>query len=135
MRTLLVLLTAALLALACGDTTASPPEASPTTPTARSGASPVVLSGVGKAGTPALSSDAGRVHLEAGSYIVSWQSPDKKFFAFCGLSSAVDYGVTIGLSPEPTTSKLVEELVGGDYDCVVSAKAGSHWKITFMQAA
>jgi hypothetical protein len=90
---------------------------------------------VGKAGTPAFASDAGKVHLEAGSYTVSWQSPDKKFFTFCGLSSAADYGVTIGLSAEPTTSKLVEDLVGGDYECVVSAKAGSHWKITFMQAA
>ena len=91
-----------------------------------------------KATTPdsrnALSSDAGKVHLEAGSYMVSWQSPDPHFSAFCGLASNADYGITIGLSPEPTNPKLVEDLVGGDYECQFSAKAGSAWTITFIRA-
>ena len=133
MRRPLVLLAVGLLGVACGDTTASHTAATPA-PTAKSSATPVVLSGIGKATTPALASDAGKVHLEAGSYMVSWQPPDKNFFAFCGLASNADYGVTIGLSAEPTNSKLVEDLVGGDYQCQVSAKAGSAWTITFTRA-
>lgn len=131
MKRLLVLLTAGLVGIACGES-ASPPAV--TTPTATSATSSVVLSGVGKATSSGLASDAGKVHLEAGSYIVSWQSPDKNFFAFCGLTPPADYGITIGLSPEPTNPKLVEDLVGGDYECQGSAKAGSAWTITFSHA-
>ncbi len=137
MRRLLLLLAVGLLGVACGETTASNTAATPA-PTAKSSATPVVLSGIGKATTPdsrnALSSDAGKVHLEAGSYMVSWQSPDPHFSAFCGLASNADYGITIGLSPEPTNPKLVEDLVGGDYECQVTAKAGSAWTITFTRA-
>ena len=128
---LVVLLAVGLLGLACGESASTP---AVTTPTGTSATSPVVLSGIGKATSPGVASDAGKVHLEAGSYIVSWQSLDKKFFAFCGLASNADYGITIGLSAEPTNPKLVEDLVGGDYQCQVSAIAGSAWTITFTRA-
>jgi hypothetical protein len=74
---LLILLAAGLLSVACGETTAAPPSASPI---AKSPRAPVVVSGLG---------DVSKViHLEAGSYNVSWQSPDKKLFAFCGSCGA-----------------------------------------------
>jgi hypothetical protein len=119
-----VLLTAGLLAVACGETSST--SATINSPSAQSTAAPIVLSEVGDA-TPT-------VHLEAGSYQVAWQSPDPSFFVFCGLKSSADYGVTIGLSAEPANPKLVEDLVGGEYECQVKTKAGSAWKITFTRA-
>lgn len=124
MRILLALLAAGLLCVGCGEnTTSTLPSVSAI---ATSPPAPAVLSGVGTA--------TKTVHLNAGSYVVSWQSPDKAFFVFCGLSSNADYGITIGLSAEPTTSKLVEDLVGGDYECQVKANRGSAWKITLTRA-
>ncbi len=137
-RSLLVLITVGLLAVACGgETSASPSAATPTTSTVKSSAAPVVLSGEGKATEPPPqrhATDAGTVHLGPGAYKVSWQSPDQSFYLFCGLASAKDYGITIGLAREPVNPKLVEDLVGGDYQCQASARAGTTWTVTFSPA-
>jgi hypothetical protein len=137
-RSLLVLITVGLLGVACGgETTATPSAATPTATKVKASAAPVVLSGVGKATEPPPqrhATDAGTVRLGPGAYKVSWLSPDQSFFLFCGLASATDYGITIGLAREPDNPKLVEDLVGGDYQCQVSAQAGTTWTVTFSPA-